>query len=64
MTGSDEPTLDDVIEPTESAPRDRQEHGKAPAKPNDDELARRTEQERIAAGLEDYDPNEVPSATE
>jgi len=64
MTGPDEPTLDDVIEPTESAPRDRQEHGKAPAKPNDDELARRTEQERIAAGLEDYDPNEVPSATE
>ncbi|HEU5007083.1 MAG TPA: hypothetical protein VFT67_08935 [Jatrophihabitantaceae bacterium] len=64
MTEPDEPTLDDVIEPTESAPRDRQEHGKAPAKPNDDELARRTEQERIAAGLEDYDPNEVPSATE
>ena len=60
----DEPNLDDVMRPTESAPRDRQEHGKAPAKPNDDELARRTEQERIAAGLEDYDPNEVPSATE
>lgn len=64
MTEPDEPTLDDVIEPTESAPRDRQEHGKAPAKPNDDELAHRTEQERIAAGLEDYDPNEVPPATE
>ncbi|HZY77110.1 MAG TPA: hypothetical protein VFE40_12390 [Jatrophihabitantaceae bacterium] len=64
MTEPDEPTLDDVIEPTESAPRDRQEHAKAPAKPNDDELAHRTEQERIAAGLEDYDPNEVPPATE
>jgi hypothetical protein len=64
MTEPDEPTLDDVIEPTESAPRDRQEHAKAPAKPNDDELAHRTEQERIAAGLEDYDPDEVPPATE
>jgi hypothetical protein len=64
MTEPDEPTLDDVIQPTESAPRDRQEHGKAPAKPNDDELAHRTEQERIAAGLEDYDPDQVPPATE
>jgi hypothetical protein len=64
MTESDQPNLDDVIEPTEQAPRDRQEHGKAPAKPDDDELAHRTEQERIAAGLEDYDPDEVPSATE
>lgn len=64
MTEPDEPTLDDVIQPTESAPRDRQEHGKAPAKPNDDELAHRTEQERIAAGLEDYDPDQVPPASE
>jgi hypothetical protein len=60
----DEPTLDDVIEPTESAPRDRTEHGKAPARPNDEELAHRTEHERVQAGLDDYDPNEVPSATE
>ena len=64
MSEPDESTLDGVIEPTEQAPRDRQEHAKAPAKPNDDELAHRAEQERIAAGLEDYDPNEVPSATE
>lgn len=64
MTDPDEPTLDDVMQPTESAPRDRQEHGKAPARPNDDELAHRAEQERIAAGVEDYDPDEVPPATE
>lgn len=58
------PTLDDVIEPTESAPRDRQAHAKAPARLNDDDLEHRTEQERVAVGLEEYDPNDVPSATE
>jgi hypothetical protein len=64
VTAPDEPTLDDVIEPTEQAIPDRHEHGKYPAHVNDDELARRTEQERIAAGLDDYDPNDVPPATE
>ena len=63
MTGpQNEPTLDDVIEPEESAPRDRQEHGKMPSRLNDDELAHRTEQERVAAGLDDYDPDTVPPA--
>lgn len=60
----DAPTLDDVVPTTESAPRDRQEHGKAPARPNDDELEHRTEQERVEAGLRDYDPDDVPPATE
>ena len=60
----DHPTLDDVIEPTEQAPRDRQEHGKMPSHPNDDELARRTEQERVALGIDDYDPDDVPPATD
>lgn len=60
----DEPTLDDVIEPTEQAPRDRQEHAKAPAHPNDDALEHRTEQERVEVGLEDYDPQNLPSAEE
>jgi hypothetical protein len=31
---------------------------------NDDELARRTEQERVATGLDDFDPDDLPSATE
>ena len=61
---SDNPTLDDVIEPTEQAIPDRHEHGKMPPHPNDDELARRTEHERVELGLDDYDPNDVPSATE
>lgn len=42
----DQPTLDDVIDPTESAPRDRQEHAKAPARLDDEVLEHRTEHER------------------
>jgi hypothetical protein len=58
------PGLDDVMQSAEQAPRDRQEHAKAPTKPDDDELEHRTEQERLAAGVDDYDPDEVPPATE
>jgi hypothetical protein len=60
----DVPTLDDVLEPTESAPHDRQGHGKQPPRLNDDDLQRRVEQERIELGVHDFDPNEIPSATE
>ena len=51
-----EPTLDDVITPEESAPRDRQEHGKASPRPDDDALQHRTEQERQAVGSDDAAP--------
>jgi hypothetical protein len=44
--------------------RDRGEHAGAPARPDDDALARRTEQERVEAGLEAYDPDDVPPATD
>jgi hypothetical protein len=44
--------------------RDRREHAGAPARPDDDALARRTEQERVEAGLEAYDPDDVPPATD
>lgn len=64
MSEPDEPTLDDVMEPTEPAPRDRQEHGKAPDRLDDDELAHRAEHERVQAGVDDYNPEDVPSATE
>lgn len=60
----DDATLDDILPTTEPAPRDRQEHGKAPARPDNDELARRTKQERIEAGIDDYDPEAVPPAAE
>jgi hypothetical protein len=48
-----EPTLDDVLTPEESAPRDRHEHGKASPRPNDEALEHRTEQERQAVGSDD-----------
>jgi hypothetical protein len=62
MSEHDEPTLDDVLEPTEHAPRDRHEHAKAPAHLNDDALASRTEHERVEVGIDDYDPDAVPPA--
>jgi hypothetical protein len=42
----DEPTLDDVMVPTETAHPDRREHAKTPHHLDDDELAERTEHER------------------
>jgi hypothetical protein len=57
-----------MSEPFESdvpAPhRDRHEHGGASARPNDDELALRTERERVEAGLEPYDSDDVPAAAD
>ena len=44
--------------------RDRHEHGGMPPRPDDDQLARLTEEERVAAGLDPYDPDEVPPATD
>jgi hypothetical protein len=44
--------------------RDRREHGGASQRLDDDQLARLTEEERVAAGLDAYDPDEVPPATD
>ena len=44
--------------------RDRHEHGGASQRLDDDQLARLTEEERVAAGLDAYDPDEVPPATD
>ncbi len=44
--------------------RDRREHGGASQRPDDDRLARLTEEERVAAGIDAYDPDEVPPATD
>jgi hypothetical protein len=62
MTEHDEPTLDDVLATDEQVVPDHREHAKTPKHLNDDELARRTEHERVAAGIDDYDPDEVPPA--
>lgn len=44
--------------------RERREHGGAAEHLDDDRLARLTEEERVAAGLDAYDPDEVPDAAE
>lgn len=44
--------------------RDRREHGGASDRPDDDALAERAERERADLGVEDYDPDDVPPATD
>jgi hypothetical protein len=55
---------DEPDEPDDEFHRDRREHAGAPFHLDDDQLARLTEEERVEAGLEDYDPDEVPPATD
>jgi hypothetical protein len=55
---------DQPEEPAEEFRRDRREHGGTPVYPDDDQLARLTEEERVEAGLDAYDPDEVPPATD
>ncbi len=52
---ADQPNLDDVMIPEESAPRDRSEHAKDPHL-SDEALEHRTELERQAVGSDDADP--------
>ena len=64
------PTGEDLAAEVLSVPeppplrKDRREHGGIPPRPDDEELAERTEQERVEAGLADYDPDSVPPATD
>ena len=44
--------------------RNRREHGGASQRLNDDQLAELTEEERVEAGVDAYDPDEVPPATD
>src|SRR5580658_960928 len=44
--------------------RDRREHGGEIDRLNDDQLAGLTEEERVEAGVDDFDPDEVPPATD
>jgi hypothetical protein len=50
--------------PEERFHRDRREHGGAPDRVDDDQLARLTEEERVEAGIDAFDPDEVPPATD
>jgi hypothetical protein len=51
-------------QPAEEFHRNRREHGGAPQRIDDDRLARLTEEERVEAGVDDFDPDEVPPATD
>jgi hypothetical protein len=57
-------TQDRPDQPAEQFHRDRHEHGGSPQHLDDDQLARLTEEERVEAGIDDYDPDEVPPATD
>src|SRR5260370_23160756 len=50
--------------PDEQLHRDRREHGGEIDRLDEDRLARRTGEERVEAGVDDYDPDEVPPATD
>lgn len=58
----DQPTLDDVMETVEEARPDHRAHGKTPKHLDEDELERRTEEERLEVGL-DEDATGTPPAT-
>ena len=51
-------------QPAEEFHRDRREHGGSPDRLDEDRLDRLTEEERVEAGVDDYDPDEVPPATD
>jgi hypothetical protein len=59
-----------VMEPFDEEPLDeefhcnRREHGGEIDRLDDDKLARLTEEERVDAGIDDYNPDEVPPATD
>ena len=51
-------------QPDEQFHRDRRQHGGEIDRLDEDQLARLTEEERVEAGVDDYDPDEVPPATD
>jgi len=51
-------------QPDEEFRRDRHEHGGMPEKLDDDRLAHEAEEERVEAGVDPFDPDEVPPATD
>ena len=51
-------------QPAEQFHRDRREHGGSPDRIDEDRLDRLTEEERVEAGVDAYDPDEVPPATD
>ncbi|WP_372697653.1 hypothetical protein [Arthrobacter sp. JSM 101049] len=60
------PNLDDIIDPEGTAlpGSDRRGHAKVPEDLDDDDFAAAEQEERVAAGLQDYAPGQVPPATD
>jgi hypothetical protein len=61
-----DPEQRDVLEPEEDPglPRRRSEHGGMPLRPDDDALEVAVERDRVAAGVADYAPDDVPPAAD
>jgi hypothetical protein len=57
----DQPTLDDVMETTEKASPHHRDHAKTPRHLDDDDLERRTEEERREVGLDEGSPGTPPA---
>ncbi len=57
-------TQPDSGQPANRFRRDRHEHGGIPEHIDDDRLERLTEEERVAAGIDAFDEDEVPPATD
>jgi hypothetical protein len=57
-------TEQNADQPADQFRPDRREHAKASERLDDEQLARQAEEERVAAGLDAYDPDEVPAATD
>jgi hypothetical protein len=64
MTEQDPDRLPDPDLLPEDFHRSRREHPGKLERLDDDQLARLAEEERVDAGLDDYDPDEVPPATD
>jgi hypothetical protein len=66
MAENDTSGMDGVISPEEDAlpTPSRTGHGKMPENVDDDVYEAAAEQERVAAGLADYAPGDVPDATD
>jgi hypothetical protein len=57
-------TEQDPDQPADEFRRNRREHPGKLERLDDDQLARLAEEERVEAGIDDYDPDEVPPATD
>lgn len=57
-------TEQDADPPAEQFHRSRRQHGGHIDRLDDDQLARLTEEERVEAGVDAFDPDEVPPATD